>query len=117
MKKIFLCVFLFFLWCNLSLAERVTWGFVGDSCEKFTETKKEYGEEFDSMFESEIMGFLTGINIYIADTDGNTNRVKLLDHNSIDYAYSNLTEYCRKNTDGYVFFGLLEYYNSLPEAK
>ena len=63
------------------------------------------------------MGFLTGINIYIADLDGNTDRVKLLDHNSIDYAYSNITEYCRKNKDSYVFFGLLDYFNSLPLAK
>ena len=32
--------------------------------------------------------FLTGINTYIAFIDGNTNRVKSLDHNSQDYAYS-----------------------------
>ena len=117
MKKKFLCFFLFFLWCNLSLAEKVTWGFVGDSCENFIKSKKEYGKDFYDLFESEMLGFLTGINVYIADTDGNTNRVKLLDHNSMDYAYSNITEYCRKNTDGYVFFGLLEYYNSLPRAE
>ena len=117
MKKKFLCVVLFFLWCNLSLAEKVTWGFVGDSCENFIKSKKEYGKDFYDLFESEMLGFLTGINVYIAATEGNTNNVKLLDHNSMDYAYSNITEYCRKKTDGYVFFGLLEYYNSLPRAK
>ena len=117
MKKIFLCTFLFFLWCNLTLAERVTWGFVGDSCEKFIKTKKNYGEEFDGMFESEMMGFLTGINTYIAVNDGDTKRVKSLDHNSQDFAYSNISEYCRKKPDSYVFFGLIEYYNSLPRSK
>ena len=63
------------------------------------------------------MGFLTGINIYIADIDGNTNRVKVLDHNSLDYAYSSIIEYCRKKSDGYVFFGLIDYYYSLPTSK
>ncbi len=115
MKKFFLYIVLNFLLCNVSLAEKVTWGFAGDSCEKFIENKKEYGEEFDGLFESEIMGFLTGVNVYIADTDGNTDRVKLLDHNSIEYAYRNITEYCRNNMDGWVFFGLIDYYNSLPK--
>ncbi len=115
MKKIFIYVFIVLIWCNLSLAERVTWGFAGDSCEKFIESKNEFGELFDDLFESEIMGFLTGINVYVSSTDGNTGRVKLLDHNSIEYANSNITEFCRKNKDGWVFFGLLDYYKSLPK--
>ena len=105
------------MWCNIVFAERVTWGFVGDSCKKFNKNKKEFGENFDDILESEMMGFLTGINTYIAYRDGNTAKVKLLDHNSQEYAYSNITEYCRKKPDGYVFFGLIEYYNSLPSVK
>ena len=117
MKKLFLCIFLVFTWCNAGFAERVTWGFSGDSCKKFNEQKNEFGKEFDDLFTSEMMGFLTGINIYIGVNDGNTNRVRLLDHNSQEYAYSNITEYCRKNKDSHVFFGLLDYFNSLPLAK
>jgi len=52
--------------------------------------------------------------MYVASMDGNTKRMKILDHNSMDYAYSNITEYCRKNNEDYVFFGLIDYYNSLP---
>ena len=117
MIKIFVFIFLCLMWCSVSFAERVTLGFSGDTCIEFLDGKKKFGEEFDDGFQSEVMGFLTGINIYIADLDGNTDRVKLLDHNSIDYAYSNITEYCRKKSDGYVFFGLIEYYHSLPKAK
>ena len=117
MKKLTLYVFLSLMWCNIVFADRVTWGFAGDSCKKFNKNKKKFGKEFDDMFESEMMGFLTGINTYIAFIDGNTNRVKSLDHNSQDYAYSNISEYCRKKSDGYVFFGLIEYYNSLPKSK
>ena len=117
MKKILLFTLLSLMWCNLSFAERVTRGFSGDSCKQFLESQKEFGKEFDDGFKSEILGFLTGINIYIADRDGNTNRVKILDYDSLDYIYSNITEYCRKKSDGYVFFGLLDYYHSLPKAK
>ena len=117
MKKLVPYIFLSLLWCNISFAERVTLGFAGDTCKDFIDGKKKFGKDFEDGLKSEIMGFLTGINIYIADLDGNTDRVKLLDHNSIDYAYSNISEYCRKNTDGYVFFGLVDYYHSLPKAK
>lgn len=119
MKKLSLCVFLSLIWSNFNLvfAERVTWGFSGDSCKNFNETKKKYGKEFDEMFESEIMGFLTGINTFTSYDAGNTDRVKLLDHNSLEYAYNNISEYCRKKPDGHVFIGLIEYYNSLPKAK
>ena len=114
MKKIFFFIFLNLIWYNIVFAERVTWGFSGDSCKKFNENKNEYGKNFDDMFTSEMMGFLTGINTYIAVNDGNTDGVKVLDHNSQEYAYSNITEYCRKNKDSYVFFGLIDYYESLP---
>ena len=117
MKKLSLYIFLVLMFCNVGYAERVTLGFAGDTCKGFNDSKKEFGKTFDDGFKSEMMGFLTGINIYIADLDGNTDRVKLLDHNSIEYAYSNIVEYCRKKTDGYVFFGLIEYYYSLPEPK
>tara|TARA_B100000029_G_scaffold501273_1_gene574345 strand:+ start:736 stop:1047 length:312 start_codon:yes stop_codon:yes gene_type:complete len=102
------------MWCNIGFAERVTLGFVGDSCKMFNENKNKFGKEFDDMLESEIIGFLTGYNMYVAQLDGNADRMKTLDHHSIEYAYSNITEYCRKNPDDYVFFGLIEYYNSLP---
>ena len=114
MKKLSLYIFLVLIFCNVGLAERVTLGFVGDSCKMFNDTKKKFGKEFDDMFESEMMGFLTGYNMYVAENDGGTKKMKTLDHNSMAYAYSNITEYCRKNTDDYVFFGLIDYYNSLP---
>ena len=105
------------MWCNVVFAERVTWGFSGSSCQKFNENQNKFGKEFDDTFRSEMMGFLTGINTFIGVNDGNTDRVKTLDHNSQDYAYRNITEYCRKNKDSYVFFGLIDYYDSLPLAK
>ena len=119
MKKLSLCVFLFLMWSNFNLvfAERVTWGFSGDSCKYFNETKKKNGKEFNEMFEFEIMAFLTGINTFTSYDAGNADSVKLLDHNSLEYAYNNISEYCRKKPDGYVFIGLIEYYNSLPKAK
>ena len=117
MQKLFLYIFLGFLCFNVSFAERVTLGFTGDTCKDFIDGEKKFGKDFEDGLKSEIMGFLTGVNIYIADLDGNTDRVKLLDFNSIDYAYSNILEYCRKKTDGYVFFGLIDYYHSLPIAK
>ena len=117
MKKLLFLIFAGLIWCNVGFAERVTWGFSGDSCKIFNEKKNEFGKDFDDLFTSEMMGFLTGINIYIGVNDGNTNRVRNLDHNSQKYAYSNITEYCRKNKDSPVFFGLLDYFNSLPLAK
>ena len=118
MKKLFISICFILFWCNLTFAERVTLGFAGDSCKQFNDSRKDFGKEFDDGFKPEIMGFLTGINIYIADIDGNTNRVKVLDHNSLDYAYSSIIEYCRKKSDGYVFFfGLIDYYYSLPTSK
>lgn len=114
MNKLSLYIFLGLVWCNIAFAERVTWGFAGDSCKQFNETKNEFGKEFDDMFTSEMLGFLTGINTYVAYNDGNTDRVKTLDFNSQEFAYSNIIEYCRKKPDSYVFFGLIEYYDSLP---
>jgi len=114
MKNLLSYIFLSFIFCNVSFAERVTLGFTGDSCESFNDGKNKFGKEFDDMFESEMIGFLTGYNMYVASMDGNTKRMKILDHNSMDYAYSNITEYCRKNNEDYVFFGLIDYYNSLP---
>jgi len=114
MKRIFLYIFLIIFYCNNSFAERVTLGFSGDSCKMFNQSKEEFGKVFDDMFQSEMIGFLTGHNMYVAELDGDSDRMKVLDHNSMDYAYSNLIEYCRKNPDGMVFFGLIDYYNSLP---
>ena len=114
MKKLSLYIFLFLFWCNIVFGERVTLGFAGDSCKMFNTTKNEFGKEFDDMFRSEMIGFLTGYNMYVGLNDGNAKRMKTLDHNSIDYAYSNIVEYCRKNSDDHVFIGLIEYYNSLP---
>jgi len=115
MKQLFFFIFLVFFYCNAVFAEKVTLGFVGDSCKEFNKGKKKFGKEFEDLVVSEMMGFLTGINIYIADRDGNTNRVKLLSHNSTDYIYNNIVEYCRKKPDDYVFFGLIDYYESLPK--
>ena len=114
MKKLSLYIFLVLMWCNVGFAERVTLGFAGDSCQKFNENKNKFGKKFDDMFETEMMGFLTGYNMYVAEHDGGTEKMKTLDHNSTEYAYSNIVEFCRKNPDDHVFFGLIDYYNSLP---
>ena len=115
MKKLSLYIFLSLIFCHVGFAERVTLGFAGDTCKMFNNSKKKFGKEFDDMFGSEMMGFLTGYNMYVAERDGGAKNMKTLDHNSMEYAYSNITEYCRKNKDGYVFFGLIDYYNSLPD--
>ena len=114
MKKLLLYIFLGFTFYNAGFAERVTLGFAGDSCKMFNENKDKFGKEFDDIFESEMMGFLTGYNMHVAENDGSIEKMKTLDHNSIEYAYNNIIEYCRKNSDDYVFFGLIKYYNSLP---
>ena len=114
MKKILLYIFLVLIFFNLANAERVTLGFTGDSCLKFNENKDKFGKEFDDLFEFEMMGFLTGYNMYVAEHDGGTEKMKTLGHNSMEYAYSNIVEFCRKKPDDYVFFGLIDYYESLP---
>ena len=45
------------MWCNLVFADRVTWGFAGDSAKNSTKNKKKFGKEFDDMFELEMMCF------------------------------------------------------------
>ena len=117
MKKLSLYIFLGLMFCNIVFAKKVTFGFVGDSCKMFNETKNKYGKEFDELFQSEMMGFLTGYNMYVAENDGGVDNMKILDHNSIDYTYGVIIEYCRKKPDGHVFFGLIDYYNSLPNVK
>jgi len=114
MKKILGILVLSLLLCNTGFAERVTWGFVGDDCKKFNLNKNKFQNEFDNLFKTQMRGFLTGYNMYVALNDGGTDKMKILDHNSIDYAYSTIVEYCRKKPDGQVFFGLIDYYNSLP---
>ena len=99
---------------NLANAERVTLGFAGDSCLKFNESKNKYGKEFEDHFQSELMGFLIGYNMNFAIQDGNISRMRTLDHNSIEYAYMSIVEFCRKKPDDEVFFGIIDYYNSLP---
>ena len=111
MKKIPLYVFLGLMFCNIVFAEKVTFGFVGDSCKMFNESKNEFGKEFDDLFKSEMIGFLTGYNMYVANHDGGTDKMKTLDHNSTEYTYSNVVEFCRKNPDDFVFIGLIKYYN------
>tara|TARA_B100000965_G_scaffold241173_1_gene202400 strand:+ start:143 stop:490 length:348 start_codon:yes stop_codon:yes gene_type:complete len=114
MKKLYSYIFVVLMFCNVGFAEKVTMGFSGDSCQKFTKGKNEFGKEFDDLFKSEMMGFLTGYNMYVANHDGGIDKMKTLDHNSTEYAYSNIVEFCRKNPDDYVFIGLIEYYKSLP---
>ena len=70
MKKLFPYIFLFLFWCNIVFSERVTLGFAGDSCKMFNKTKDEFGKEFDDMFRSEMIGFLTGYNMYVGHNDG-----------------------------------------------
>ena len=43
--------------------------------------------------------------------------VKVYDKDTIDYAYSNIVEYCRKNEDQTVFLGIIEYINSQPKPQ
>jgi len=115
MKKIFLCIFCFLLLSNLAKSERVTLGFSGDTCKKFNESKKIDEKIFKEIFRGELMGFMTGFNIANAIKDRDS--VKSLDYNSIDYAYSNIVEYCRKNEDQTVFLGIIEYINSQPKPQ
>ena len=103
MKKLSLYIFLVLMFFNLANAERVTLGFIGDSCLQFNESKNKFGSEFEDLFVSELMGFLTGYNMNFAIQDGDVDRMKTLDHNSIEYAYSNIVEFCRKKPDNQVF--------------
>lgn len=105
------------MWCNIGFTERVTLGFTGDSCKNFNESKDEFGEEFKDLFQFEMMGFLTGYNMYIGMRDRESKNMKILDHNSMDYVYSNIVEFCKKNTEDQVFFGLIDYFDTLPKPK
>ena len=78
MNRIFLYIFLIIFYCNNSFAERVTLGFSGDSCKMFNQSKEEFGKVFDDMFQSEMIGFLTGHNMYVAELDGDSDRMKIL---------------------------------------
>ena len=115
MKKLLVIVVLGLLWGSTGFAERVTLGFAGDSCPKFNKNKKKFGKEFDELFKSEMIGFLTGFNMHVAENEGSANNMKTLDHHSTDYAYSYIVEYCRKKPDDHVFRGLIKYYNLLPK--
>ena len=117
MKKLSLYIFLVLMWCNVGIAERVTLGFVGDTCIEFNKGKKKFGKDFNDLFQSEMMGFLTGYNMYIGIRDGKSENMKIIDHDSMDYVYSNIVEFCRKNPENAVFIGLVDYFDSLPKRK
>ncbi len=117
MKKLSLYVFLCLFWCNVGFAERVTLGFVGEYCKSFNKSKDELGKEFDDYFIAEMMGFLTGYNVYIGIQDGGSKNMKILDHYSMDHAYSTIIEFCRKHPENSVYFGLKYYFDTLPNVK
>tara|TARA_B100002019_G_C21173709_1_gene549890 strand:- start:572 stop:919 length:348 start_codon:yes stop_codon:yes gene_type:complete len=115
MRYIFLLILFFSLNFSDVNSERVTLGFSGDTCKNFEEGRKIDEEMFKSMFKSELMGFMSGYNLANAIKD--RNNTKILDYNSIDYVYSNILEYCRKNKDKAVFIGIIKYINSQPKPK
>ena len=114
MKKLSLYIFLVLMFCNLANAERVTLGFTGDTCENFHKGKNIDEKEFKDVFIVELRGFMTGYNLYMGIQDNSADNMKTLDHNSMDYAYNNIVEFCRKNPKEQVFFGIIKYINSLP---
>ena len=91
-----------------------SWGAIGASCndmDQFLDSKE--GEVFVT---SSIQGFLTGLNTQLI-LDGKDKSVRIINYNSLDFAFDYLKEYCRKNKDGSPILGLLEYFRTLPVFK
>ena len=106
---------LFYFTINTSYAKDLaSWGAIGASCNDMDQfLDSEVGEVFIT---SSIQGFLTGLNTQLI-LDGKDKSIRILNYNSIDFAFNYLKEYCRKNKDGSPVLGLLEYFSTLPVFK
>ena len=117
MKKLSLYVFLFFsLFINEhSLSkEMATWGPTGSTCkdlEPFLDS-----EEGKLLVQSEIRGFLNGLNVQSLLMDENAT-LKIINHNSTEFALAYLINFCRKDSDAAAVIGIISYYRTLPSFK
>ena len=96
--------------------DKVTLGVTGDYCKKFNSNQiefKESKEVYMTLVQSEIRGFLTGYNIYVGIKERSVDNMKIINKDSEDFIFAYVLEYCKKNIDGAVFMGLVEYYNNL----
>ena len=118
MKKLstylFLILLSFFINQNSFSKDMATWGPTGSTCKDlkaFLDT-----EEGKLLVESEIRGFLNGLNLqsYI---NNKSIRMKVVNYNSTTFALEYLINYCRRNPDGAALMGILDYFESLPEFK
>ena len=114
MKKLLGIVVLGLLYftINSSHAEDLaSWGAIGGNCNDMDKFLKY--EEGEVVIIGSIQGFLTGINTQLI-LDGKDKSVRIINYNSIDFAFNYLEEYCRKNKDGSPVVGLLKYFRTLP---
>ena len=118
MKKLSLYVFLvlslFFLTQYSYSKDMATWGPTGSYCKdlnKFLDS-----EEGKYYLIGEIRGFLNGLNMQLLNQNENA-RLKIINYNSIDYAFDYVINYCKQNPDGGVPIAVLDYFESLPSFK
>ena len=117
MKKLSLYIFLLlslFINQHSFAKEMATWGPTGSDCKNLIPFLD--SEEGKLLVESEIRGFLNGLNLQLALIDEDA-RLKIVNHNSTDFALAYLINYCDKNPSGAALMGILDYYESLPSFK
>ena len=114
MKKLLIYSFLFlslFINQHSFSKEMATWGATGSYCKDLDPfLDSEIGK---GLVQSEIRGFLNGLNLQLIIMDKNA-RLKILNHNDTEFALAYLINYCKKNPDGTAVEGVFEYYKSLP---
>ena len=117
MKKILTCTFLLlslFINQHSFAKEMATWGPTGSDCKNLIPFLD--SEEGKLLVESEIRGFLNGLNVQLLIQDENS-KLKIINHNSIDTALNFIIKWCKQNPDGGTPLAVLEYYESLPSFK
>jgi len=107
--------FLYFTINSSHAKDMASWGATGGTCSDMDKFLG-FGETGEVVITSSIQGFLTGINTQLM-LDGKEKSARIINYNSIDFAFDYLKEYCRKNKDGSPIIGLLKYFETLPKFK
>ena len=117
MKKLSLYIFLvlsLFINQYSFSKEMATWGPTGSTCKDLNPFLD--SEEGKLIVQSEIRGFLNGLNLQLLIMDENA-RLKIINHNSLEFALEYLINFCRKDSGGAAVMGVLDYYETLPSFK
>ena len=111
MKKAFvISLFILFnsiLFINNAISKDLaSMGATGYTCDSLKNHEKED-------VKSEIVGFLNGLNLQLMVMDDQA-RLKIINHNTIEFAYQHLVNHCIQDPEGSTIIGVYMYYKSLP---